>query len=191
MKKNYLILKFLAAIFLFVSCSQENKISSPTAGFEVYKAHAINESKDVIRLIALNQAGNLYVGDTLVFLSKCTGEKNFIFTGDTIYNTDGTVDITRLANQNYDVSFDAKGDRYVRTEALLLPKENEDLAVAYGFEDKRVYKDESGNYYKGILPYIYKHPGEMRVVSYAVNYSDDDMDYKMNSYETLISIKVK
>ncbi|MFV0606510.1 MAG: hypothetical protein ACK5NK_11780 [Niabella sp.] len=192
MRKSFLAILFITISVLIVSCDKKNIVSTPVAGFEVFKASSVNGSAETVQLVPISQAGDLYVGDTIVFVSKCTGDKNYIFTGDTVYNTDGSIDITRLAYQPLDVTYDAQGDRYVRTEALLLPKDGEDLVIAYGgYSDKRVLKDQGGQYYAGILPYVYQHPGSMKVVAYAVNYSDDEMDYKMNLFEQIITINIR
>jgi hypothetical protein len=186
---KYTALMMLVMATFFMACDDEQMASKPTAGFEIFKATSITgQPSDTIRLIPLADAGTIYVGDTVVFRSTCTGDQNYIFTGDTTYNSAGEHEDFRIAEVPYDVAYNPEDDQYVRVEALLFPSENQDLEDLYGYAHKKRYVDENGNYYSGIIRYVYEHAGNMNVVAYAVNYSDDGMEYSLDAARATLTI---
>lgn len=185
MKKYNLIIVASFFFTLFIYSCKDESASKPKAGFELMKATSVFDyPSDTVKL----SDGPFTVGDTLVFISHCTGEHNYIFVGDTIYNSAGGILKTHLADQEFDRTLDPTTGDYVRAEAFLFPQEGQSLNDLYGYRDKDVFMDENGNFYRGIITYTYKYAASFKVKAYSVNYSNDGDIYSMDSFSQVIDV---
>ena len=185
--KQLTYLALLGALLL-AGCGEDQEASQPRAGLTVYKAtSALPFPSDTVTL----QPGAdvvLRAGDTLMIESLCTGEHNYLYTGDTIFNDDREVNFTRIADERDDITYAPQIDEFRRTEALLFPAENQDLFNLFGYEERRQYQNEAGEYYRGMIPYVYEYSDRFRLKVYSVNYSDDGRVFRLDTASVFITV---
>jgi hypothetical protein len=164
----YLI--FIGLILGFFSCEKEAVLVTPDASFQIYKGTSVFTHKsDTINLIESTDL-TFKVKDTIVFKNQSTGERSVIFTGDTIFNTNGTISGGHVSDLIQLRILDPKTNQYVRITGNYFPKPDVDLAIEYGNPVKRKFKNDQGVYYTGIYTYQYLRPGSFKVKVYSYNY---------------------
>lgn len=174
MKKLNILLVICTIVYTFVitSCENETVLIKPKADFSVFKGSSAfkGHKSDTIQLLEI-QSLTFKVNDTIIFMNKSTGMQSSIFTGDTTFNANGTVSGGHMSDQPLSRFYDSKTGQTYNITAGYFPRPGVDLAVEYGNESKRKYKNEAGEYLTGIYPYKYARIGRFKVKVYTYNWN--------------------
>lgn len=166
------VLSIIAHVFVFTACETEEMPLKPKADFAVFKGSSAfkGHKSDTIQLLDVPSL-TFRVNDTIIFVNKSTGMQSSIFTGDTTFNANGTVSGGHMSDQPLSRFYDSKTGQTYNITAGYFPRPGVDLAIEYGNESKRKYKNEAGEYLTGIYPYKYARIGKFKVKVYTYNWN--------------------
>nr|WP_155977844.1 hypothetical protein [Pedobacter glucosidilyticus] len=163
----------ILAVTIFISCKKTEKVSTPKSSFEVFKGASISRrASDTIRLVEV-PSRTFKLTDTIIFKNSSTGSYSSIYTGDTLFNSNGSISGARIADQPQSRFLDVITGQTVNVTAAYFPKPNIDLEAEYGTSGRKIYRDINGQFYTGIYPYRYSRIGRYKVKSYTYNWDED------------------